>query len=306
LTLRGGARTVIMNGMRRLTAGFVLLALAAGARASGEPTFLEPVTSMEFVLVGPGTFLRGDESGRGRKNERPARPVAVPAVYVGKHEVTVAQFDRFVRETGYVTAAEKRGWVVDVDPAMGKFSRREGITWKNPGFEQTGGHPVVWVDWNDANAFVQWLSGRTGRKMRLPAEAEWEFAAKGGRPSRVWAGTSTEGELGAFAWYDANSGGVPHPVGTKKAGDHGLHDMSGNVWEWCADPYETYRAPAGAMKDPAGSPGSFRVLRGGSWRVGASVATTTYRNGYKPDYSHSSIGFRLVFEPAGGGTQSLP
>jgi formylglycine-generating enzyme required for sulfatase activity len=129
----------------------------------------------------------------------------------------------------------------------------------------------------------------TGSGFRLPTEKEWEYAARGGVPSagapwtNIYAGTNTAGtgasQLGDFAWYSANSGGVTHPVKTKSPNKTGgLYDMSGNVWEWCWDVYL----------------GTIRVIRGGSWSGGAAFCTVAYRNAENPDGRHFSIGFRVA------------
>jgi formylglycine-generating enzyme required for sulfatase activity len=270
----------------------LLLLLLSPPLASGEAG---KVPQMAFVRLPGGEYVRGDETGKGRENERPAGPVRVSPFEIGQTEVTVGQFRRFVEETGYITAVERRGFAVDIDVSMGSPVRREGVSWKNPGFRQDGDHPVVWVDAEDADAFARWMSERTGRKHRLPTEAEWEYAAKGGESQR-WAGTPDAGDLGEYAWYAANSGGTTHAVGTRKPNGFGIRDMSGNVWEWCGDGFDPYPQSRETPVDPAGKDRSHRVLRGGSWRVDAPVATTTYRNGYRPDYSHGSIGFRLVRE----------
>ncbi len=277
--------------------GAFLLTLTSLAHTQSSPIYVEPSTSMEFVYVQPGTFSQGDLMGHGRKNEKPVRSVTVSGFYMGKHEVTVEQFRLFVEDSGYVTNAEKRGWVLDIDVAMGSWSRQEGISWKNPGFSQEDDHPVVWVDWDDANAFTQWLSARSEGKFRLPTESEWEFAAKGKNPGNVWSGTSNVKELSRYAWYDANSQGVTHGVGQKNPNGLNIYDMSGNVWEWCLDGYSPYSSTIQTLLNPVVQQGELRVLRGGSWRVDGSIVTTTYRNGYKPGYSHSSIGFRLVKVP---------
>lgn len=255
--------------------------------------FVDPVTSMEFVSIKGGQYNRGDETGMGRENERPAHRVKVTDFFMGKYEVTVSQFSKFVEDTGHQTAPEKRGWVYDIDAAMGTYTRKDGISWKNPGFKQKENHPVVWVDWNDAVAYAAWLSGRSGQTYDLPTEAQWEYAAKAAGSSR-WAGTSDKAELPAFAWYAKNSGLVTHEVGTLDPNALGIHDLSGNVWEWCFDGYGGYRYAADTREDPIVRTGTTRTIRGGSWRVGDLLVTTTYRNGYKPDYSHSSMGFRLV------------
>jgi formylglycine-generating enzyme required for sulfatase activity len=255
--------------------------------------FADPAASMEFVLVKGEEYRRGDETGLGRENERPSHSVRVTDFYMGKYEVTVEQFKRFVDDTRYLTAPEKRGWVVDIDAAMGTFSRREGISWKNPGFEQNERHPVVWVDWHDAVSFAAWLSKKTGGIYNLPTEAQWEYAAKAAGSHR-WAGTSKEEELSRFAWYRENSNSVTHEVGLLDPNGLGIYDLSGNAWEWCLDGYAEYRHAPHTMQDPMVRAGDTRIIRGGSWRVDGALVTTTYRNGYKPTYSHSSIGFRLV------------
>jgi formylglycine-generating enzyme required for sulfatase activity len=277
-----------MRAVARLSAVLLLLLLATPL-AAGE------VPEMDFIRLPVGEYVRGDETGRGRENERPAGPVRVATFEIGRTEVTVGQFGKFVEGTGHVTAAERRGWVTDIDVAMGSLVRREGVSWRNPGFRQEGDHPVVWVDAEDADAFARWMSERTGRKHRLPTEAEWEYAAKGGKSQR-WAGTPEAGDLQEYAWYAANSGGATRPVGARKPNGFGVYDMSGNVWEWCGDGFDPYPPSRESLADPVGKDRSHRVLRGGSWRVDAPVVTTTYRNGYRPDYSHGSIGFRLVRE----------
>lgn len=256
-------------------------------------SFLDTITSMDLVLVKGGEYKRGDGSGLGRSNERPAHSVQVADFYIGKYEVTVNQFQKFVDDTGYLTASEKRGWVLDIDPAMGAATRRNGISWKNPGFEQNGKHPVVWVDWNDAVAFAVWLSSKTGERYNLPTEAQWEYAAKAAGSSR-WAGTSEAKNLPNLAWFNANSSKVTHEVGLLAPNRFGIHDLSGNVWEWCLDGYYDYKNAPHTLEDPIVRVGDTRIIRGGSWRVAAPLVTTTYRSGYKPDYSHSSMGFRLV------------
>lgn len=250
---------------------------------------------IDFVRVTGGEFLMGDASGAGRPNERPAHAVRVSDFLMGTHEVTVGQFGAFTAETGYLTEAERRGWVLEIDSVMMKWVRREGISWKDPGFAQDDSHPVVWVSLNDADAFVRWLAEKTGRPCRLPTEAEWEYAARAGGGSDRWSGTDDPADLPRFAWYSANSGGRTHQVGGKEPNGLGIHDLSGNVWEWTGDRDAPYPAAGEILVDPGGPPdGAFFILRGGSWRVGEGILRATYRSGYKPDYSHGSIGFRVV------------
>jgi len=265
------------------------------AAAAALETFVEPLSGTEFVLVRGGTYRMGDFDGRGLAQERPAHAVSVSDFHLARREVTVAQFRAFVAATGYRTDVERAGGVIDIDPVMRAPVRRTGVSWSAPGFPQGGDGPVVWVSWNDAAAFTGWLARATGKPYRLPTEAEWEFAAREGGRDSAWSGASERARAAEFAWSAENSGGLPHAVGGKSANALGLFDLTGNVWEWCLDWQEGYATSALPREDPRGpAEGRFRVLRGGSWRVGLDIARTTYRNGYRPDYAHSSIGFRVA------------
>ena len=156
-----------------------------------------------------------------------------------------------------------------------------------------GKQPVINVSWDVAVAYCEWLSKKTGKIYRLPTEAEWEYAARSGGKDEKWSGTSTEAELGEYARYDKNSGGKSHPVGKKKANGLGLHDMSGNVWEWCQDRYGKY--PVGTVTDPVGTEsGSLRVIRGGGWDYSARYCRTASRDDYWTGSRFDYIGFRLA------------
>ncbi len=273
-----------------LAAAFLLM--SSGAMAAD---FTEPVTGMKFTKIESTNFQMGDASGQGRANERPVTQTTVPTYFIGENEVTVRQFNKFVKATGYRTDAEKIGWVLDIDAAMGSFTRREGISWKNPGFDQGHDYPVVWVNWNDAMAFAKWLTTQSGNRFDLPTEEQWEFAAKGFENSR-WSGVNEHGLVDQIAWFSENSDKQTHTVSTKTPNSFGAYDMSGNVWEWCSSAYTLY-----GTKPKPGAPNrndsDLRTIRGGSWRVGTDLVTTTYRNGYKVTYAHSSIGFRLAMIP---------
>jgi len=153
--------------------------------------------------------------------------------------------------------------------------------------------PVEQVSWDNATEFCKKLSEKTGMTIRLPTEAQWEFACRAGTTTTYYTGDA-DADLGRAAWYDANSRGKTHPVGQKAANAWGLHDMHGNVWEWCADWYEEYRP--GAVVDPQGpGEGQYRVLRGGAWDGHPRGCRTSNRNGLDPDYRGCYfIGFRVV------------
>jgi len=155
--------------------------------------------------------------------------------------------------------------------------------------------PIINVSWDDAQCYARWLSKKTGKKYRLPTEAEWEYAAR--------AGTTTEyywdkQDINGFAWYEVNSGRKRHPVGEKKANQFGLYDMSGNVYEWVQDcwhdNYEGALSDGSAREEANQGDCGRRVLRGGSWKFRWWDLRSAYRGSSRPDYRTSFIGFRLA------------
>ena len=153
-------------------------------------------------------------------------------------------------------------------------------------------YPMYYVCWDDCQVFVEKLSGLTGKTFRLPTEAEWEFAARGGKMAKgdKYAGSK---HLGLAGWYYMNSASSSHPVKEKAANELGLYDMSGNVWEWCSDWYARYeRVQQTNPRGPA--TGEERVLRGGGWAYYASRCRVSFRYKFDPKHSNSSYGFRIV------------
>jgi formylglycine-generating enzyme required for sulfatase activity len=223
-----------------------------------------------MVRVRGGTFTMGCTKEQGKYCfdwEKPAHQVTVSDFYIGKYEVTQKEW----REV------------------MG--SNPSGLAFKG-----CDNCPVEQVSWNDVQQFLAKLNAKTGKTYRLPTEAEWEYAARGGSSSLgyKYAGSKREDEV---AWYYSNSGSKTHPVGQKKANELGLYDMSGNVYEWCADWYGNY--PSMAQNNPKGpSTGTNRVLRGGSWKYNAPIFCRSAYRGYdSPVSRHDNVGFRLVFVP---------
>jgi formylglycine-generating enzyme required for sulfatase activity len=187
----------------------------------------------EMVLLPGGRFRMGDIQGKGKKHERPVHEVELDSLAIGRYPVTFAEYDLFCEATGRAKPGD-RGW--------GRAQR-----------------PVINVSWEDAVAYCEWLSQETGLPYRLPREAEWEYACRAGSEA-VYCFGDDKTQLGEYAWYEKNSGNKTHPVGEKKANAWGLHDMHGNVWEWCADRYD---AEYYAVSPQGPDKGSDRVLRGG-------------------------------------------
>jgi formylglycine-generating enzyme required for sulfatase activity len=155
--------------------------------------------------------------------------------------------------------------------------------------------PVEDVSFNDVQQFISKLNKDTGKKYRLPYEAEWEYAARSGGRDEVWAGTSNQANLEEYAWIQDNSIRTTYPVGKKRPNGLGIYDMSGNVWEWCQDWYDENYYGKSPQKNPRGpQSGSVRVMRGGSWDGSAGHARAAFRGGIVPSLRLSFIGFRLV------------
>ncbi len=225
---------------------------------------------IEWVWVEGGTFEMGctGEQSNCASDEKPAHTVTVDGFYMSKYEVTFAQYDQFCEATGRSNPNDK-GW-------------------------GRGNRPVINVSWHDAVAFCKWLSKRTGTTIRLPTEAEWEYAARGGQKSRHYK-YSGSNDVDAVAWYDGNSSGKTHPVGQKQPNELGLYDMSGNVWEWCQDWYDNKYYANSPHRTPRGpTSGNYRVLRGGSWVYDAWIVRVASRGRYDPEYGNLDFGFRIA------------
>jgi formylglycine-generating enzyme required for sulfatase activity len=267
---------------------------------------------MKFIVIRSGSFMMGspDEEHDGFHDEDQHRATLKRNYFMQTTEVTAGQFRHFVDATGYMTEGETTGcWV---SSGSGGWKKQKGSTWRNPGswetalYKQTDRHPVTCVSWNDAQAFITWLTKKEGMAYGLPTEAEWEYACR--------AGTGTPFSSGKCLSTDqANYGSVDPlfsdckdeyrdnrrrsiPAGTLAANPWGLFDMHGNVSEWCADWYGNY--PSRHVSDPKGpSSGSTRVLRGGHWLSTAYGSRSAKRSSFKPDFASDVAGFRLVIRP---------
>jgi formylglycine-generating enzyme required for sulfatase activity len=260
----------------------------------------DAIDDIEMVFVEGGTFLMGCTEEQGDdcdEDEKPAHSVTVGDFYIGKYEVTQRLWDA----------------VMDSNPSE---------------FTGDGYLPVERISWNDACEFIRKLNARTGKIYRLPTEAEWEYAARGGNKSSGYKYSGGD-NIESAGWYVENSGDnltaegekykdiktlierrncnncKTHPVGTKQANELGVHDMSGNVYEWVNDWYGEYAS--GAQTNPKGPPvGVYRVFRGGSWPYAAGACRVSFRNGNRQGFSRryagfsrGDLGFRLAGDAAG-------
>ena len=248
------------------------------------------VPKPKMVLVKGGTFYMGNDYA-GNVDERPEHKVTLSDFYIGKYEVTFNDYDLFCESTGYPR------------PDDGGFGR--------------GNHPVINVSWIGAIMYCNWLSTRFGltkvydytqdslgvvikavhwdaNGFRLPTEAEWEFAARGGIDSKGYPYPGSA-NLNEVAWYEGNSGGHTHPVGQLKPNELGIYDMLGNAFEWCYDYYSPKYYANSPEQDPKGpDKGTERVYRGGSFKSPREHMRITKRFHFVPYKSQGTIGFRLA------------
>ena len=236
-------------------------------------TFARIHAEPAMIAVNGGVFRMGDVGSKGDNDERPAHEVQVKRFAIGKYEITFEEYDRFALAKGRPLPFDQ-GWV-------------------------GGRQPVINISWEDARDFAKWLADMTGKKYRLPSEAEWEYAARSGGKEEIWAGTSDETQLDDFAWSAKNSGNRSRTVGTTKlANGLKLHDMSGNVWEWVEDcwhsNYNAAPTDGRAWQSENGVVCGQRVIRGGSWRNDPEDVRSSYRGRLNADLRDRSIGFRLA------------
>ena len=220
--------------------------------------------TFNMVRVEGGTFTMGataEQMGDAKPAEKPAHEVTLSSFYIGETEVT------------------QELW--------------QAVLGTNPSYF-TGDlqRPVERVTWNDCQTFITQLNALTGKQFRLPTEAEWEYAARGGKQAHgfIYSGNSN---IDMVAWYSGNSSSQTHSVAEKQANELGLYEMSGNVWEWCQDWYGSYSSDA--QTNPAGpETGSYRVKRGGCWNDSATYCRVSYRGYSTPSYMDRYIGLRLA------------
>lgn len=239
-----------------------------GIDPDGGRKFLVNGVSFKMMPVEAGTFQMGKSA-----DGNDVTPV---------HSVTITK-DYYIGETEVTQALWKA--------VMGQSPTTDGSQWSSS-YGIGDNYPAYYISYNDVQEFITKLNDLTDMEFRMPTEAEWEFAAKGGKKSEgfTYAGSNALEEV---AWYYSNSGSKTHPVAQKKSNELGLYDMSGNVWEWCSDWYGSYSSSS--VSDPIGATsGSNRVRRGGSWYYDASYCRVVYRFNYSPSFRNPDIGFRLA------------
>ena len=245
----------------------------------------------EMVYVEGGTFTMGATAEQGSdysSDERPTHQVTLSDFYIGKYEVTQQLWEYVMKYSG--TAAD--------GSTMSAYASDVWLG-SNPTSDYGVGnyYPAYFVSWEDiVNIFIPRLNKITGKTFRLPSEAEWEYAARGGNKSKgyKYSGSNTIGDV---AWYSDNASITIHPVGTKAPNELGIYDMSGNVWEWCSDWYYSSYYSSSPSTNPTGpTSGSGHVHRGGGWSFGAMYCRVSSRLFNNPSDRLNRLGFRLVCE----------
>lgn len=284
---------------------------------------------MELVLVPPGEFAMGSNDPESQEREKPVHNVRITRpFYIGEYPVTLAQFTQFVDATRHRTDGEARkggyaGWSLK----NGTLTQVQDVDWKSPGFDQSPRHPVVMVSPIDARAYCQWAAQKTGERLRLPTEAEWEYAARGPASFKypwgnIWNETlanhadrtlrasglsfrHTDLDLTLrYPGYERNDSGNQadgyartSPVGAfKNACWCGAFDLSGNVWQWCADLMDDNYYASSPGTDPPGPASGGATRRGGSWLNDSVNCRATQRFAASPDERDTMTGFRVVME----------
>lgn len=264
--------------MKKLLLLFIYLLLFKALPALGQATpsydtliQFSPALSFHFQYIPSGTFIMGspaEEAMRG-KDEGPQHEVAITkGLYLGTYEVTQAQWEQVMGE----------------NPAVFQS------------LEKSSRHPVEFVSWNDCQEFISQLNAMGKGTFRLPTEAEWEYACRAGTQSPYyWGDKMKQNGSSDYAWANSRSFAQTHTVGSKQPNAWGLYDMSGNVWEWCQDWFDSY--PSESQTNPRGpEEGKMKVFRGGSWYDFYESHRSANRHKHAPDEQYAAIGLRLVWE----------
>lgn len=263
-----------------------------------------PVIRDGMVFIKGGKFLMGASDEM--PYEAPVHEVSVNSFWMDEREVTVEEFAKFVGKTGYKTEAEKFGWSAVFNIKTGEWEKTDGADWRHPegkGSETRSDEPVCQISWNDANEYAKWAG------KRLPTEAEWEYAARGGLSGKKYSWGDKlrpEGKPVANWWqgsFPLNNTGEDGfikraPVGKFPPNGYGLRDIIGNVWEWCADWYADDYYSKTKQDNPKGAEsGTERAIRGGSWMCAENFCSNyrvAARSHATPDSGMNNLGFRCA------------
>ena len=269
----------------------VLLAVGqTGCTRKTGDRMVKTVDGVEYAFrwCPPGTFTMGrleEKSEEDKSFYTPHEVTLTKGFWMLETEVTVGMFRSFVKDTGYQSQGN-----TPLGYSDGELGRDSKYSWENPGFSQTDAQPVVDVSWADAVAFCEWLGTKTGMKISLPTEAQWEYACRAGTTGPF------AGDPDAMGWcMDTERKLGTHPVGKKQPNAWGLYDMHGNAAEWCLDWFGDY--PSEHVTNPTGvevNYASLRVVRGGSWHCGYEGCSSEWRSSQGTDGRSFFTGFRPV------------
>lgn len=238
--------------------------------------YTDPITGMEFVLIKGGCFMMGSDNGV--QDEKPVHEVCLDDYYLGKYEVTNAEYRKIVPNHSSGKNVYEKGGFFSSDKSNSLDGDRQ---------------PVVMTSWLDSQYYLKELNRKNGMDFRLPTEAEWEYACRSGSPDKDFCGSN---DTNAVAWYWANSEKKTHIVGQKQPSALGIYDMSGNVWERCSDYYYGNYYAYSPTDNPKGpDSGSYRLGRGGGWQAGKTALSSSLRVKYKPEDRNNYLGFRVAF-----------
>jgi len=265
--------------IRKISFMVVILLCILCLHGDAGTDFTEAQYGIEMVFVEGGTFTMGctPEQGGCRNDQKPAHEVVLSDFYIGKYEITQKQWFEIMG--------------TDVHQQRDKCSKDLWTDSESKG----DNHPMHCVSWDDTQEFIKKLNEKTGKHYRLPTEAEWEYAARGGNKSRgyMYSGSNDADEV---AWHKGNSERELHPIGMKKANEIGIYDMSGNAWEWVEDWFARVYSNDSIVRDPQGPASGWQhIRRGGNWMLDAGFARVAYRFSI-PEYSRTDVlmGFRLA------------
>ncbi|MDI9859117.1 formylglycine-generating enzyme family protein [Flectobacillus roseus] len=281
-------------------------------------TNLPQSINTSMLLVKGGLFPMGNLQGK--EDEKPIRYVKINNFYISKFEVTVSDFRAFVNATGYKTDAEKKGGSYIFNGE--RWETKKGINWRfdpsgSPRSDMEDNHPVVHVSWNDAQAYCNWLKNATGKTYRLPTEAEWEYVAGNAdkhtkfswgnyQPFNIRVSNLADENTASVLKWTKSSDRIfwgyqdgfvfTAPVGSYTPNDLGVHDLTGNVAEWCSDWYSINYYNQNQKDNPLGpSKGHSKIVRGGSWESSPKETLTSSRDYHTPDFRSCFIGFRICY-----------